>query len=776
MRELTNNAAAKINSVATIGNYLPRQCGIATFTTDLVQSLSPKITRCEAIAINDKPEGYDYPEKVRFEINQHNLLDYHTAARFLNINEFDLVCLQHEFGIFGGKAGSHILELLDKLHMPVVTTLHTVLDDPSPKYRSAMERLTDLSDRFVVMSQSAVNILKVVYDIPQEQIAYIPHGIPDTPFVDPNYYKEHFNLLGRRILLTFGLLSENKGIEYVLRGLPKVIEQFPDVIYIVLGATHPHVLEWEGEKYRESLQDLVKELGIERHVMFKNQFVPFETLCEYLSAADLYVTPYVNEDQITSGTLAYAMGTGKAVISTPYWYAEEMLSGGRGCLVPFKDDKEMADNIIDLFRNEAKRHQMRKRAYDFNRNATWEQVARQYLNTFEEVKHDYNQQPRPRDYSSLTSTNGKNTNGKRTDGHIPELKFDHLLALTDDTGMLQHAKSKISNRNYGYCTDDNARALIVAVRSRQISQVDASPLDGLFDRCLAFLLHAYNQKYRHFRNFMSYDRKWLESTGSDDSHGRALWALGNIVSLGQESSHLPLTSNLFMEALETAGTFQSPRSIAFTLLGIHAYLKTFPGDTKARRISKLLAGNLYEEFTSNASTDWPWLEEQLAYANAKLPHVLILAGDSLHREDMTQMGLEALGWLLDIQTEEGHLVPIGNQDWYKRGGRKSRFDQQPLEANALIEACIAAYHVTNDKYWLDYAVTCFNWFLGYNDLNIPLYDAVSGGCRDGLQSNGVNQNEGAESTLAWLLSLTSIRERSNDEILQPVNGQLITNN
>ncbi len=411
-----------IKSVTVIGNYLPRKCGIATFTTDLVKSLQTNEGdfTCRAIAINDKPEGYPYPGEVCFEIDHNNITDYRTAAEFLNIHETDVVSLQHEFGIFGGHAGSHILKLLQDLQMPVVTTLHTVLVEPSKKQENIMKQLIEVSDRLVVMSQTAIDILHTLYDIPIEKITYIPHGIPDLPFVDPNYYKEKFDLLGKKVLLTFGLLSENKGIEYVIRGLPKVVEQFPDLAYIVLGATHPKVLESEGERYRTKLEQLVQKLDLEDHVIFKNHFVPKEELCEYLSAADLYITPYNNEEQITSGTLAYAAGTGKAVISTPYWYAKEMLSDGRGRLVPFKNSAAITDTIIGLFEDDAERHQMRKRSYDYNRNSTWKEVARQYVEVFQQVKSDQYHNPKSRPFMY-------NGHLLLKEVKLPPLKFDHLL-------------------------------------------------------------------------------------------------------------------------------------------------------------------------------------------------------------------------------------------------------------------------------------------------------------------------------------------------------------
>ncbi len=758
------NTYPNIRTVSVIGNYLPRKCGIATFTSDLVKSLTSIDHNCITIAMNDKKDGYDYPSDVQFEIGEGKLDDYYTAAEFLNNHEVDMVLLQHEFGIFGGPAGEYILTLLSELKMPVVTTLHTVLTDPTPKQLHVMKRLSNLSDRFVVMSKTAIHILHTLYDIPREQIDYIPHGIPDMPFGDPNYYKDEFDLLGKKVLLTFGLLSPNKGIEYVIQSLPEVIERFPDLSYVVLGATHPNVLKTDGEKYREYLEQLVEDLGLTEHVIFKNEFVSFEKLCDYLSATDLYITPYNQPEQITSGTLAYAAGIGKAIISTPYWYAKEMLSDGRGSLVPFKNEEAMAEAIIEMFDDEAMRHKMRKRSYEYSRNAIWEEVARQYAEVFDEVRADHNQRPRPHNASQENQFSLNDTHL-----NLPRMNISHLVKMTDSTGMLQHAKFTVANRYHGYCTDDNARALIVALKAQQLSNIsgsDSAKLRNLSNRYLSFLLHAFNEDTGRFYNFMSYSRLWLEEfAGSEDSHGRALWSLGTAVNSAKNDSEVTLASTLFMKSLPMTETFESPRSIAFSILGIDAYLKSFSGDSNAKRIYTVLAEKLFAMFENHSTDEWPWLEEILTYSNGKLPHALILAGGALKRDDMQQMGLKSLRWLFEVQKEGDHFAPIGNHGWFKRNGVKARFDQQPLEANNLIEAAIAAYELDGDEYWLDQARSCFSWFLGNNDLNLSLYNPTTGGCRDGLHIDSVNLNEGAESTLAWLLSLVAMYQLLEDDVL-----------
>ena len=753
-----------INSVAVIGNYLPRQCGIATFTTDLVEGLSAEApeVNCWATAMNDKPEGYSYPEKVHFEINQNNLQDYSVASQFLNINLPDIVCVQHEYGLFGGPAGSHLLKLLGSLRMPIVTTLHTVLKDPAPEYHAVMCKLADLSDKLVVMSQKASVFLKDIYSVPEEKIAFIHHGIPDTPFIDPNYNKDKFSVEGKKVLLTFGLLSSNKGIENVLYALPAIIKKHPDIVYIILGATHPQILKLHGDAYRIMLKQLVHKLNISEHVIFQNRFVELNELCEYLGIADIYVTPYLEEAQITSGTLAYAMGAGKAVISTPYWYATEMLADGRGKIVPFNNPDAIAKQVIELLDNDVERHAMRKKAYTFSREAIWKEVSRKYLQVFNVVRQNRTRYPRPR-HSYVENIKAI------TNFELPEIKLDHLKAFTDDTGILQHANYTIPDRSHGYCTDDNARALLVAAMGQKYFPSNDLELESLSGHYLGFLLYAYNEENGRFRNFMTYSRQWMEEIGSEDAHGRALWCLGKAVLFLQDSGHIAMSTNLFNKSLRAAENFHSPRAIAFSLVGIHAYLEKFSGDSDVRRIREILAGRLINQYKGNSSDDWPWFENALNYANGKLPHAVLLSGHLTQCSNTINMGLKSLKWLVEIQKEDNHFAPIGNNGWYEQNGLKSRFDQQPIEANAMIEACVEAFNITRDPAWYDNAVMCFNWFLGHNDLNLPLYDPKTGGCRDGLMADGINQNEGAESSLAWLLSLMTLQKLYADEILnQPL--------
>lgn len=757
----TNPIQKKIfNSIVFIGNYLPRRCGIATFTTDLLESIqgvTPQ-TDCWAIAVNDIPEGYEYPNQVRFEINQNQLSDYKLASEFINMNRIELICLQHEYGIFGGPSGSNIIRLITDLKMPVITTLHTVLNNPTQEQKEILVKIASISDKLIVMSHKAIDILKKVYNISKNKIMFIHHGIPDNPFSDSSYYKDQLGVEGKKVILTFGLLSQNKGIEYVIKAMPEILKKYPNVVYIILGETHPHVLKNEGESYRISLQQLSNKLGVSDKIIFQNRFVNINELNEFLGMADIYITPYLNEEQITSGTLIYAMGTGKATISTPYWYAKEMLDDNRGIIVPFKDSGKIAEKIIYLLDNEIEFHAMRKQAYLYCRNAIWKEVAQNYLNLFSEIKKEREHYPHFRSVIKKSSL-------AFSSFQLPEINLDHLTTLTDDTGILQHATYIIPNRLFGYCTDDNARALICTSMGSKFSLLDESTITKLTTTYLSFLQFAFNKKYNKFKNFMSYDRKWDEEVGSDDSNGRSIWGLGAAVAYCDNPGHLAMATNLFDLALKSIETIKSPRAIAFSLVGIHEYLRRFSGNREVKRIREILALKLFEQFKTNYSEDWPWLEEILSYANGKIPHALLLSGHWIQNNEMIEIGLKSLEWLIKIQTEKGHFVPIGNNGWYKKGKEIARFDQQPIEAQSIIEASIEAYYITEDKKWLDTVLMCFRWFLGDNDLKAPLYDPATGGCKDGLMPNGVNQNEGAESTLAWLLSLISLHKLYTNQLL-----------
>lgn len=743
-----------IQQIAFLGDYLPRQCGIATFTSDVLSAVAAAhpATACFAVPVNDIKGGYEYPDVVRFEIEEQDLPSYQRAADFLNISNVDIVSLQHEFGIFGGPAGSHLLALLRELRMPVVTTLHTVLRDPNADQRRVMQELIARSTRLLVMAERGRQMLQDLYQAPPAKIDFIPHGIPDIPFVDPNYYKDQFGVAGRTVLLTFGLLSPSKGIEHVLNALPAILAEFPNVVYIVLGATHPNEIRDQGEAYRLSLERLAKRNKVQKNVIFYNRFVALDELKEFIGASDIYLTPYLNEAQITSGTLAYTFGAGKAVISTPYWHATELLADGRGVLVPFADAPAIANEVIGLLRDDTRRHAMRKNAYKLGREMVWSNVARQYMHAFELARLE-------RAVLSRKSFATKTLDQQPQE--LPELKLDHLARMTDSTGLFQHALFTVPNFSEGYCTDDNARAFILAVLLDEMEEEPES-VRTLATTYAAFLHHAFDPKTKRFRNHLSFDRRWLDDQGSEDCHARALWALGMGVGRSPYRSFQVMSGQIFAQALPAVTEFKSPRAWAFSLLGIHEYLQRLSGDRFATQVRDHLTTRLMELFDRTAQPDWPWFEDVLSYDNAKLAHALILTGHATGQKPVLERGLQTLRWLAEAQmAESGDFRPIGSNGFHQRGGNRAMFDQQPIEAQAMVSASLEAYRVTADKWWYEEAQRAFDWFLGWNDLGLEVYSSSTGGCRDALHVDRVNQNQGAESTLAFLLALAEMQLMQN---------------
>ena len=747
-------STSKVRKIAFVGDHLPRKCGIATFTSDLLAAVAgahPQ-SECLAVSVNDIPGGYEYPEVVRFEIEEQDLSSYVRAADFLNISNVDIVCLQHEFGIYGGPAGGHILALLRELKMPIVTTLHTVLEEPRFDQRRVMEGLIAMSTRLVVMAERGRQMLQDIYRAPPAKIDLIAHGIPDVGFVDPTYFKDQFGVEGRVVLLTFGLLSPNKGIEYVLNALPQILAEFPEVVYIVLGATHPNELREHGEAYRLSLEILAKKNKIDKNVIFYNQFVELESLKEFIGAADLYITPYLNQAQITSGTLAYAFGAGKAVVSTPYWHAAELLAEDRGVLVPFRDARAIAREVIGLLRDDVRRHAIRKNAYRLGREMVWSNAAQLYMRSFECSRLEVAARPRQLLASKTLDQKPR---------ELPPMKLIHLARMTDSTGVFQHAIFSVPNFSEGYCTDDNARAFILAVLLGELGE-DLEHVRTLATTSAAFLHHAFDLNTKRFHNHMSFERLWLDEQGSEDCQGRALWALGTGVGRSPFRSFQMMAGQLFAAALPSLTGFTSPRAWAFGLIGIHEYLRRLSGDSMVKQTRETLTGRLMDRFDVSAHPDWQWFEEELSYDNAMLAQALIMSGQATGQPAVLERGLQALRWLMEVQgAENGHFQPIGSNGFYRRGGVRATFDQQPIEAHAAVSACLEAYRATADSWWYEQAQRAFDWFIGWNDLGLELYSPGTGGCRDGLHVDRVNRNQGAESTLAFLLSLAEMRLAQN---------------
>ena len=762
--------------VAILGSYIPRRCGIATFTHDVATAiagngnLSAPSTggAVSIVAMNDRDGKYVYGPEVLIEIHQQRREDYRNAADVLNTSRIDVISLQHEYGLFGGDCGDYLFEFLDRLQKPVVTTLHSVVSEPSPMQKEVLQRIGKRSSAVIVMANRAKMLLTEVYGVESDRIRLIPHGVPDVPFGDTEPFKERFGLSGRPMILTFGLLGPGKGIETVLEALGKVAPDHPGVAYIVLGVTHPSVKRESGELYRIGLERRAVELGIQENVFFHNRYVSNEDLREYLQAADIYITPYRHKEQITSGTLAYALACGKAIISTPYWHAQELLINGRGRLVEFDDADGFAANIRELIEDDKTRNAIRKAAYDFGRSMVWPRVGEQYRSTLEHACRTF-----PDTSHNLLA--GRKVLMRLS---LPEPRLDHLLAMTDDTGLLQHALYATPDRRHGYCTDDNARALIVTSMARSLFQREkGQPPLGTY---LSFLHHAQNPTTGRFRNFMSFDRRWMEEDGSDDCQGRAIWALGYLISHPPGEATQRLATDMFRAAVRSLEGLRWPRSWALSILGLHYYLREFADDVAVREQQGMLADRLNAAFAEHASEDWPWFEDVVTYDNGRLPQALIVAGLGLQREELVDRGQRVLQWLFDIQTaRDGHLSVIGNKGWLRRSGTdgngpksaaspaespchaewpRAVYDQQALEPAALIGACKAAYRASGDGKWLIEMRRCFEWYVGRNDLGLSMVDFKSRGCFDGLKESGVNENQGAESVLSWLLSILIMYE------------------
>ncbi|HET9220725.1 MAG TPA: glycosyltransferase family 4 protein [Terriglobia bacterium] len=738
-----------IGRIAVLGNHVPRRCGIATFTNDLSEAISAQVPGldCFVVAMTDGGQHYAYPPAVRFEIPDAELPAYIRAADFLNVNEVEIVCVQHEYGIFGGKAGNYLLALLRELRMPIVTTLHTILERPSPTQKTVMDEVTELSERLIVMSDRGAALLQSVHGVPKRKIDNIPHGVPSFP--SPIQSKDLLGVEGKAVILTFGLLSPDKGIEHVIDALPGILAHHPNSVYMVVGVTHPHVKAQEGEIYRLMLMNRAQRLGVDGNIIFHDRFVSQAELTRFLSAADIYITPYLKIEQITSGTLAYAVGAGKAVISTPYWYASELLADGRGLLVPWRDAKSIGREVSGLLSDDEKRRELGARAEKHGRNMAWPIVAASYLDSFNRARVEHGLRRRSAFQAQTLA---------RRPADLPEVRLDHLRVMTDDTGILQHATFNVPRYVDGYCLDDNARALLVMALVEEAGTEDPKIVRALKSRYLGFMNYAFDQPSGRFRNFMSYSRNWMEDCGSEDSQGRSVWALGTILGRSKDPGPKGLSDHLFRSALRAVPAFSSPRAWAYTLLGLDEYLRAFHHDEHIESILKLLSERLLELYRRASTPDFPWFEDRLTYCNARLPQALLVSGAWLKREEMMAAALRSLAFLVLEQTSaEGYFAPIGANGFYVRGGPRAAFDQQPIEACGMISACLEAEHNTGDPSWAERARWAFNWFIGENQLKQPLYDPRTGGCRDGLHEDRVNENQGAESSLCFLNSLLEMR-------------------
>lgn len=727
--------------IAFIGTYPPRECGIGTFTNNLFHSVVNDNKNTEfsndgfVVALNDFTNNYEYPEEVKRTIRQEYQGDYLQAAKFINLSGADLCILEHEFGIFGGQSGVYILPLLHRLEVPLIVTLHTILKSPSYNEKAVLQEICKMASKIVVMSHKAIQFLVGIYDVPQEKIAFIDHGVPDLQF-DVEKSKKEFKLEDKKVLTTFGFIGRNKGIETVIKALPKVIEKHPEVIYLVLGKTHPNVLRHSGEEYRVFLMRLVKNLQLEKHVVFLNEFVDVNDLFKYLAATDIYITPYLNEAQITSGTLSYAVGVGSAVISTPYWHAEELLAEGRGRLFNFNDSVGLTSILTELFDNPDQLSIIKRKAKEYGRKISWPKTGEKYNAIARQVVKN-----------GVSALENKDTIFDLL--ILPPFSLAHINRLTDDTGIIQHAKFGIPNLKEGYCLDDNSRALLMVLMAyRRMKDARALEIMPVY---LSYI-HYMQNKDGSFRNFLSFNRNYLDEIGSEDSFGRTIWALGYLLGNAPNDAYYQTGKEVFFKAAPNFEKLKSIRGIANTMIGICYYLKTNLTDDAMMERLRNLAHELIKHYEENESEVWKWFESLLAYDNGILPLALLHSAEILNEEKILEVALKSMQFLTAHTLNENYLSIIGNEKWYKKDGERSVFAQQPIDAMAMVLMYHRAYIVTKDKEYLNKLYTSFLWFLGENDLRMSLYDFETKGCCDGFESYGVNRNQGAESSLAYIIS------------------------
>ncbi|WP_448663107.1 glycosyltransferase [Sphingomonas sp. CJ20] len=735
-------SAPGINHLALIGNFLPRKCGLATYTTDTYNALVQRFPdlRVDVYAMDDHPGLYAYPPEVTRAIPQQDRVAYLDAARAIEASGAQALWVQHEYGIYGGAAGEHLIALIDRLSIPVIATLHTILEKPSEDERRVMEALLRRSSRVIVMAERGRDILKRVHGVEDRKVVMIPHGVPDRAFADPADFKPAFGWEGRDVVLTFGLLAPNKGIEAMIAAMPQIVAARPEALYVVLGATHPNLVAHEGEAYRDRLKALARDKGVADHVQFIDAFVDYDDLIDYLQAADIYATPYTNPAQITSGTLSYAVGVGKAVVSTPYVHATEILDEDHGVIVDFGDSEGFAREIGRLLSDTSARKALSERAYARGRTMIWPRLVENAM----------------REFKAVVAAKPRRFGKAKTKADLSALKPDIAAVerMSDSTGMLQHSIYSVPDRRHGYCIDDNARALILMSK---IDDIDETLRDKWTSIYASFVQYAWNPDERRFRNFMNFDRTWCEDVGSEDSNGRGLWALGVTARDARAQKHRDWASRLFDTTASIAFDLGSPRARAFAMLGAAAMIEAHPGHAQSREMLTRFGTELIALLDATRRPEWQWFEIVLAYDNARLPEALIRAGHVLGNQSFVSVGLETLEWIVERQTSpEGQFRAVGTESFGRPYADPLAFDQQPLEAQATVDACVAAFEVTGDARWTQEALRAYHWYLGANDLDLPLATPQDGGCFDGLMPHGLNRNQGAESILALQLANCAI--------------------
>ena len=737
--------------LALVGTYIPRKCGLATFTADVHEQLVQHYPEfgVDIYALDEPGAGVEY-EGVAATISQQDPASYLAAARQINQSGAGAVWIQHEFGIFGGPEGEMICDFVDRIAAPLIFTLHTVLSEPSERQRDIIEHLLRRASRVMVMSRYAHDTLISCYGASPEAIQIIPHGAPDRPFGRDEQFKARFGLTGRDVMMTFGLLSPGKGLEHVIEALPRIIEEHPQLLYRIVGVTHPNLVAREGEAYRDKLQALAEKLGVGDHIVWENRFLDTEELLDQLEACDIYITPYLNLQQSTSGTLSYAVALGKAVVSTPYVHARELLSGQAGVLVEPNSPDALAAAVIALLNDRLHLEATKRRAYEKGRGTIWSEFARASADLVRGAIRIQPEAVNPVALPGLTA----------------------VFEMTDATGMLQHSVGIVPDRHHGYCIDDNARALILMNLAEGINVADKRARSLVF---ASFMQHAWNPEKRRFRNFMRFDRTWCEDIGSDDSNGRALWALGHTVEHSADTDLRRWALRWFDETAPALAEMGSPRAVAFTMLGAAAVLRRLGSHPQAEAILDA-GGDLLQRLVDAARRpDWAWFEAVLGYDNPRLCQALIEAGHARARHEWVVVGIETLNWIATRQTaHEGHFMPVGSETFGKPYTQYP-FDQQALEAQAAIEAAGAAFTATRNRRWIEHAHTAYGWFFGRNARGLSLADIATGRCRDGITPQGINENSGAESILAFQLSYYALGNLRRVSSQQPTATPTPTN-
>jgi glycosyltransferase involved in cell wall biosynthesis len=745
-----------------VSTYPPRACGIGTFAADLRTTLfgAPGVKAVDLVAVVNEPSS---PQRrgLLATIAQSVRGDYIRTARMLGRLDVDVVLLQHEYGIFGGRDGEYVLSFAEALAQPLVVTLHTVLSQPTPHQADVLTELCAQAELVIVMTDTARRLLVESGACPEEKVRVVPHGAPTrltlraADDLDGRTGAAYRRGGDRFLISTFGLISPGKGLETVIEALPSMIERHPEIAYVIAGRTHPDIAHREGERYRLMLERRVLELDLGDNVEFDDRFLAIDELSDLLAATDVFVTPYRNQEQIASGALTFALAAGCGIVSTPYWYAQDMLASGAGRLVPFDDPAALSAAVCAYVEQPETLASARRESRRIGSSLAWPSVAEATASVLREAC-ELAPRRRPRGVADL---------------HLASLRTDHLLTLVDDVGIVQHAHGVIPNRDSGYCVDDTARLAVVSLALSR--RGDEQVWTSILYRALAFLHAASDES--GMRNFMGYDRGWLDEPHIGDHVGRSVWALGDILATAWIPAVVVPARDLLERLVRSLAGDVSLRTAAYTVLGL-SRLDADRLDPRARELRERLTEQLADAYRSTATEDWRWFEDQLSYDNARLSQALLSGGHSLGRDDLSELGLESLRWLGDeCGLEDGRLRLPGHHGRRRHEAAPGAGDEQPLDAAAVVEAELAAFAITRKTEHAIRATHAFEWFLGRNRLERPLYDFATGGCSDGLGEVALNQNEGAESTLALhraalLLDAAGVRAPIRERALEPASA------